>query len=184
MSYIEIIATFFAFIYIALTIAELQISWLVAILSSVLYIFLFWQSSLYYQSILQIFFILSSFYGWWAWDPKRETEIKISTHTAIENAYWIAGSFAITLPASIILEKISDSPAPTLDALTTVFSVSATILTAHKKIESWWYWIAIDLLSIWMFVSQKLFLTATVYAGFTALAVFGLNSWLKKREKI
>lgn len=180
MSSLEILSTAFAFLYIILSIAERQISWLLAIVSSLLYVFLFWQSKLYYQSALQVFFILSGLYGWWAWDQKREAEIKISSLSSKQNLSCLGISILAGAMASLILRYFSDSPAPFLDAITTVFSITATLLTAHKKIESWFYWILINIFSIWLFSSQQLSLTSIVYIAFLILAIIGLNSWSKK----
>lgn len=76
--------------------------------------------------------------------PNRELEIKIGKLSLSQNIKWILASLLITVPSALVLQYFSDSPAPQLDAITSVFSIAATLLTAHKKIEAWWYWIIID----------------------------------------
>lgn len=183
MSPLELLATLAALIYIALTIGEHRISWLISIISSLLYIFVFWRANLYYQSVLQVFFVCSAIYGWRAWDPEKERVLEIGRLSLTQNMKWLLGSILLSVLAKFLLASFSNSPSPTLDATTTIFSVAATFLAANKKIESWYYWIIINVLSVWLFASQALYLTAVVYAAFGVLAVLGLRAWGRKSSE-
>lgn len=175
MSHLEIFGTALAALYIFLAIKEDRRSWLAAVASSIAYILVFWKASLYYQSVLQIFFIVSSIYGWLAWSPALDLKVaRLSLQQNILVFFLAAG---LTAVAFGILATYAASPAPLLDSATSVFSVIATFLTARKKIECWWYWIFINLASVWLFQSQGLQLTATIYLGFLILALIGLRRW-------
>jgi len=67
---------------------------------------------------------------------------------------------------------------PYLDAFTTVMSFAANILMAHKKIECWYLWIAVDVIGIG-FISQKGCFVSLLYLIFLILATKGLFNWRK-----
>jgi nicotinamide mononucleotide transporter len=77
-----------------------------------------------------------------------------------------------------LLDRVTDSTVPLPDAITTVLSLLATWGQARKKLESWWLWIAADVVYVPLYAYKVLWLTAVLYVGFLALCVFGLRSWL------
>jgi nicotinamide mononucleotide transporter len=50
-------------------------------------------------------------------------------------------------------------------------------MTTRKWLESWLVWIAVDAAYVAMYVSQRLFATAGLYAAFLVLAFLGLREW-------
>jgi nicotinamide mononucleotide transporter len=71
----------------------------------------------------------------------------------------------------------TDSPAPLADASVFTLSLAATWGQAEKLLESWWIWIAVDVVSVPLYVSRGLYPTAGVYVIFGALCVVGLRGW-------
>ena len=51
-----------------------------------------------------------------------------------------------------------------------------------RRIESWIYWIAVDVLAIWLFWTRDLAPTSGLYAVFLLLAIAGLWQWLKAHK--
>ncbi len=87
---------------------------------------------------------------------------------------------AITVAATAgwtaVLGTVHDA-APFLDAFTTVLSLVALFLTARKLFESWWVWIAVNLIFVGLYATKSLPLTPVLYAIFAALSVAGLLNW-------
>ena len=44
---------------------------------------------------------------------------------------------------------------PYVDALTTIMSFTAMWLMAQKRIESWYYWIIVDMIGIWLYYVKE-----------------------------
>jgi nicotinamide mononucleotide transporter len=75
------------------------------------------------------------------------------------------------------LERYTDPAHPAWDSLTLTLSLVATWAQARKLLESWLIYIVVDVVSVPLFFSQQLRLTAMLYAGFGVLCVIGLRDW-------
>jgi nicotinamide mononucleotide transporter len=58
-------------------------------------------------------------------------------------------------------------------------SLIATWLMARKILESWVFWIVVDVLAIGIYAVKSLYLTAGLYAVFLVLATMGFFAWRK-----
>ncbi len=63
------------------------------------------------------------------------------------------------------------------DAATTAGSLCAQWLLNGKRVESWYVWIAVDLIYVPLYLSRSLYLTALLYTVFLAMAAAGLSAW-------
>ena len=50
-------------------------------------------------------------------------------------------------------------------------------MVTQKILENWLYWIVIDAVSIYLYTSRGLDMTAALYGGYILLAVAGLMQW-------
>ena len=66
---------------------------------------------------------------------------------------------------------------PCLDAVTTVMSFTAMWLMARKRIESWVYWIIVDVIGIWLYFVKDVRFISLLYVSLLVLAVKGLTDW-------
>ena len=53
-------------------------------------------------------------------------------------------------------------------------------MVTKKVLENWIYWIVIDIVSVYLYFSRDLQLTAGLFAAYTIVAVFGYLSWKKQ----
>jgi nicotinamide mononucleotide transporter len=97
--------------------------------------------------------------------------------TRAEWALLAAAGTMGTAALAVLLDRFTDSAVPFWDALTTALSLAATYGQCRKLVESWWLWIAADLVYIPLYAYKGLFLTSLLYAGFVALCVGGLRGW-------
>jgi len=71
----------------------------------------------------------------------------------------------------------TDASSPWLDSALTAFSLVAQLWMAQKRLQCWALWVVVDLCYVAFFLYSELYLTAALYAAFTALAVSGWLSW-------
>jgi len=156
-------------------------NWPAGIVSVACFAWLFFDASLYAAAALQLVFIVLCIYGWWSWSHDRAgTDTQPVSHaTSREITLGLALAAAGTWACALLLTTRTDSPAPWPDAAVLSFSLLATWGQARRRIECWWAWIAVDLVSIPLYWSRDLPLTAALYVLFLLICAFGLRSWSK-----
>ncbi|MFG2667114.1 nicotinamide riboside transporter PnuC [Streptomyces sp. NPDC048387] len=156
-------------------------NWPVGIANNVFFIVLFAQAGLYADAGLQIVFIALAAYGWWSWThgggPGTAEALPVRRTTRAEWLWLLAAGAVGTAALTLLLARVSDSTVPFWDALTTALSLMATYGQCRKLLESWWLWIAVDLVYVPLYVYKGLYLTSVLYVGFLALCVAGLVGW-------
>lgn len=154
-------------------------NWPVGIANVVLFFFTFLRARLYGDALLQVVFLVLQVYGWWLWTRPvgSAAETPVRRASALENAALVGLSLAGTAAAALVLARHTDSPVPVWDASVLVLSLVATWAQAEKLVESWWLWIAVDVISVPLYVSRGLYPTALLYALFLGLCVLGLREW-------
>lgn len=194
MSYIEFFGTTLNIWSVWLTARNKVLSWPVGIVAVTLFFFLFYEIRLYSDMVEQVWYVVTGFWGWWVWThPKNpqeadaNRELKISYASLKENL-WSAVIIALGTLAmgafmariNLLLPSLFPQPAdyPYLDAFTTVMSFVATVLMIRKRMESWYLWILVDVIGIWLYYVKDIHLVALEYVVFLTLAVAGLVKWL------
>jgi nicotinamide mononucleotide transporter len=62
-------------------------------------------------------------------------------------------------------------------------SIVATFMLMKKKLEAWWMWLAIDIISTYMYFVKDVKLYSLLYFVFCIIAVFGAVEWTRKWRK-
>ena len=177
------------------------------IISTGIYVYLLSQWSLYGDLIINIYYTLMSIYGWYMWskiidDDKHHIPI---TKVTKKDKLWSFGIFAFTsvfviavyryfnvMPNDLnfsesfryAFEKLSSgnladfrSATPYLDTFTTGAAFAAMWLMANKKLESWIFWIAVNIVSIPLYFVKGYGFTGIQYFIFLVLAFYGYKEW-------
>ncbi|WP_327237262.1 nicotinamide riboside transporter PnuC [Streptomyces sp. NBC_01317] len=155
-------------------------NWPVGIANNLFFVVLFLQAGLYADMALQAVFITLAAYGWWIWthgggpdSPAPAVRRTTRTEWGVLCAAGVVGTLGLTF----LLGRATDSTVPFWDALTTSLSLMATYGQCRKLLESWWLWIAADIVYIPLYAHKDLYLTSLLYVGFLALCVAGLRNW-------
>jgi nicotinamide mononucleotide transporter len=185
MSGLEIFAVIISVIGVALTIKRNMWCWWFNFLAFVLYAYLFYTFKLYGETILQFFFMVVNFYGFYHWlkGKQQDHDIRIEP-IKISTVIWQILLAALAgLAFGLSLKFWTDAAVPMLDAQLAAFSLLATYWTSRKHIATWVLWVFVDIVYVGMFIYKDLFLTAGLYAAFVGLAAFGWWQWIQVQKK-
>lgn len=157
-------------------------NWPIGIANNLFFIVLFTQAGLYADAGLQIVFITLAVYGWWTWThgggPGSDA-LPVRRTSRTEWTWLITAGVVGTLVLTLLLDRATDSTVPFWDALTTALSLTATYGQCRKRLESWWLWIAADVIYVPLYAYKELYLTSLLYIGFMTLCVLGLRRWTR-----
>ena len=181
MSIIEVIGFLLTIAGVIFASHQNPITWLISIISPVVYVFVFFKSKLYADVLLQFFFITLSIYGFYCW---KKNKLKLITAVRKIKKSELVFSFLVTVflcaGLYLILKYYTNSDVPLADSFLTTLSIIATWLTAKKIIENWWIWIFADVLYALLFFYKDLYITAVLYFTLAILAVYGFIKWKKQ----
>jgi nicotinamide mononucleotide transporter len=156
--------------------------WPLAIISSILYGLLFARSRLYGEASLQLVFVAVSVWGWWQWLRGVDEQAQVLSVRQL-NARGKLLSWAACLAlwplTGALLQHITDSDVPYLDALPTAGSLVGQWLLGRKWVENWPCWLLVNVISMGLFAYKQLWLTVILYGIFAVLSVMGWRAWLQ-----
>jgi len=180
ITWLELVAFVLALAMVFCNIRVDPLGWPLAIVSSLLYFLLFWNSRLYGDASLQIFFVVVAGWGWWQW--LRGTDA--SGHALVVRRLAPRGriaallALAIAWPAvALFLGRFTDTDVPWWDAFPTAASILGQWLLGRKYVENWPTWIAVNVAATALFAYKGLWLTVVLYAIFVVLSLVGWRAW-------
>ena len=181
-SWLEVLAVVFSISYVVLAAYENNWCWPAAVVSALLYIYICFTAKLYSETGLMIFYLIMAFYGWWQWKNKKtgNHELKISVLDRKTHLILLASGIAITFLFYFVMKNYTRAVLPLEDAIVTAFSLIATFMVTKKILQNWIWWIVIDSLAIYIYVSRGLQLTAVLYFIYVIIAVVGFIKWRKE----
>ena len=175
---LEAVAAVFGAISVFLSTRQNIWSWPTAIVNVVLYTIVFYQGRLYGQMGLQLVFLALSVYGWYQWlrGGEQHTVLRVSRASPRLLGALAVLNLVTWLALAAILRR-TDAALPWVDALLATTSLVAQWMLTRKILENWLLWIALDLVYVPMFLSQRLYATALLYGVFLVLATMGYLEW-------
>ena len=185
-NYIELLGAILGFAYIFFSIRQNILTWPVGLLTSILYIWVFFDTKLYADMGLQIYYVIISIYGWYEWVKVKSTSsgskeaLKISRLSFKMGFVLVLVGFLIFMLIWYILKNHTDSPVPFADSLATSLSIIATWMLARKILEHWLVWVFVDAFSIGLFWYKDLYPTVILFVIYTFMAVVGFIEWKKE----
>lgn len=183
VSYAEILGFVTGAACVWLTVRNRISNFPVGIANSAFFLVLFLAARLYADAGLQVVYIVLGFIGWWQWlyggaaHSARRVERAGRTSLLVCLVFVLVATWGLTE-----LLRAVDDVAPFWDALTTALSLAAQYLLNVKKIETWFFWIAADIIYIPLYATKRLDLTAIVYVLFLLMCLRGLVEWQRTRR--
>ena len=177
---IEIIGTVAGLIFLFLEIKQNKWLWPVGLLTSVMYIYVFFIAKLYADMSLQFYYVFISIYGWIVWSKgTSQKEIPVSKLSKELFLILFGASMLIYAVISYILVTFTDGSIPYWDAFTTALSIVATWMLARKILEQWLVWVIVNAVSLGLYIYKGLYPTSVLFFFYTVLAVVGYIQWKK-----
>ena len=159
-------------------------AWVWNIISSGVYLVVFYGQQLYADMELQGLFIVLGVFGLFSWN--RSEENWRAEHTHFKSiCIGVLFSMAFGLGLGFLHQHyVTDVSFPYLDGALAGFSVWATWLAAKKKIANWLVWIGVDVMYVGLYIQKEMWGTACLYALFIGLAYKGYRDWSNTLKSI
>jgi len=206
-NFIEIFGAVTGIIFVFLEIRQTIWLWPVGLVTSAVYIWVFFTSKFYADMSLQGYYLVISCLGWYWWTrgKKRrlrskatkfreaeggnveklrieETETKELQVTRLKLSTGIMLAlvfFLLYIIMWFVLTRLTDSPVPVRDSFITSLSIIATWMLARKIYEHWFLWIVVNFVSAVFFLTRGLYPTVILYTVYGIMSFVGLVAWKK-----
>ena len=143
-------------------------------------------AGLYAESVLNVYYLVMSIYGWIYWLRKSgQPPVKITWATRREWAITLVIVFAGWALLYVLLKKFTTSNVPLWDALVSSTAWAGMWLLARRKLENWLWLNISNLFAIPLLCYKKLVLFSALTLFLFIVAFFGFFDWLAiwKKDK-
>ncbi len=188
MQYLDAFTTVLGLLYIVLEYRASIWLWVVGIVMPALDIVLYWNHGLYGDAGMAVYYTLAAVYGFAVWKfGKRRKVVKTENGENLPVAHmplrlylptclFFAAAWALTW---YVLHTFTKSTVPVLDAFTNALSFVGLWALARKYVEQWMFWIVVDVVSCYLYVTKGVPFKAGLYGLYVVIAVAGYFKWKK-----
>ena len=198
--WLDITTTVLGLAYILLEYKASIWMWAVGAVMQLLGIVLYYQKGLYADCGMEFYYMAMTAYGFWRWMTPSNSPVKgrskarrMSTKS-IPSRGGLEGSSITHIPLRLaliwgiiflllwgliwwLLTSFTDSTVPVADAFTTALSLVGIWALAHKYLEQWFVWIAVDVVTCVLYFHKDIPFKASLYALYIVIAIFGYLRW-------
>lgn len=189
---LDVITTILGLLYIFLEVRGSWLMWIVGFLMQALGIVLYYQSGLYADCAMEFYYIIMTVYGFIVWTTgwRLFGKSRKATTSQAEQPVtrfprklilpWCLAIAAIWMLIYWILATFTNSNVPLADSFTTALSIVGIWALAHKYLEQWFIWIAVDIVSSCLYFYKDIPFKASLYAVYVIIAIFGYFRWRRQ----
>lgn len=191
-NFMEIFSLVTGLVYVVLEVRQKDFMWILGMLTSAATVYVFFRQGLYASSALNVYYFVIAFWGLYQWRRDSRKLLESSAGNGEEDArgaevhlgrlkpaavWWSIAVMVGGTAALVYVMDILGDPMSLMDASVSMLSAIATWWLAKSYIGQWFLWIAADILTLAMCISQGLFFMSALYAAYTAFAVWGYFYW-------
>ncbi|MDT0593885.1 nicotinamide riboside transporter PnuC [Glaciecola petra] len=178
-SIFEVFAFIFAVAYIWLASEESIWCWPAGLISTALYSYVFWEVSVFYQMLLNIYYMGMAVYGFISWQKQGEDKTVISKFTLKHHLIFSGLGIGISILFYFATIYWFTYQLVWLDISISVFSLMTTWLTVKKILECWIYWTIINIASLVLFNENALYVSMLLMIVYIIIAI---RAWVQWRQ--
>ncbi|HTN21798.1 MAG TPA: nicotinamide riboside transporter PnuC [Pelobium sp.] len=179
-TWLEWIAVLFGVAEVLLARKNKVLLYPVGIVSILTSSFLLVEAKLYAETVLSMYYLVMSIYGWSMWKSRSQSAANSITKSTRKEV-------AITLGIAIlgwgllyiILEHFTDSDVPIMDAFVSSTAWAGMWLLAKRKLENWIWLNVSNLVAIPLLFHKNLAMFALLTVFLFVIAIFGYLDWKK-----
>ena len=191
--WLDITTTVLGLAYILLEYKASAWMWAVGFAMQALGIVLYYEKGLYADCGMEFYYLAMTVYGWWR--GVRHEELSVSETSQGDSPSVKQESLPVSrfpsrliLPWLVIIVVIwgiiywilvtfTNSNVPLADSFTTALSIVGIWALAHKFLEQWFIWIAVDVVTSALYFYKDIPFKASLYALYVIIAIFGYRKW-------
>ncbi len=162
-----------------------RLMWVASLAMTCISLYVYWSHGLYADFGINVYYLLAAVYGFACWTlvGKRKEQKEELPITRTPLVWWPRLAVAFVAVYGVIVWVLlhwTDSTVPYWDALNTSLSIIAMWMLSRKWVEQWLLWLAVDAVSVGLYIKKGIEPYAVLYAVYTVLAWVGYRHWLRK----
>ena len=179
--WLDITTTVLGLAYIFLEYKASLWMWAVGFLMQALGIVLYYQKGLYADCGMEFYYLTMTVYGYWKWVRGSATKENLPVRHFSKTLVlpWLLIIAAVWATIYVLLITFTNSNVPLADSFTTALSIVGIWALAHKYLEQWFIWIAVDVVTCVLYVYKDIPFKAGLYALYVVIAIAGWRKWKK-----
>ncbi len=156
-------------------------SWWLGVVGCSMFAALFYSVNLYADVALQLFFIVTCLVGWLQWvRGNAGSSLPIARARLGALGWMVTVGLAATAGYGMMLQAYTNAYAPFIDSAVLMFSIVAQLLLMGRRLESWPFWMLVNTISVPLYASRGLYLTAVLYAAYWLNALVSWYYWRRQ----
>ena len=178
---LELIAVFFGLLSVWFSKNNNVLVYPTGIINTSIFVYLLVKWELLGDMIINVYYFLMSIYGWYYWTRKsnnigytpitrmHSTDLKIILIIIVSSVLFVSYLYSFFEKWSGFVSYV--------DIITTAIFFAGMWLMARRKIESWFFWILGDIISVPLYFVKGLAFSSFQYLIFTFIAIAGYYKW-------
>ena len=160
--------------------------WFVGFLMQALGIVLYYQKGLYADCGMEFYYLAMTVYGYWKWIHGSVSKEALPIRHFPQRLIlpWILLIGAVWAVIYWLLVTFTNSNVPLADSFTTALSIVGIWALAHKYLEQWFIWIAVDVVTCLLYFYKDIPFKASLYALYVIIAIAGYFKWKSQVKTI
>ena len=182
--WLDITTTILGLLYILFEYRASVWLWFVGFLMQTLGIVLYYQKGLYADCGMEFYYLSMTVYGYWKWvhGSSEKKELPITKFPRKLIIPWCALMLALWGIIYWLLVTFTNSNVPMADSFTTALSIVGIWALAHKYLEQWFIWIAVDVVTCVLYFYKDIPFKGGLYALYVIIAIFGYRKWKRMTD--